>query len=110
MKASISLENDKELMWGILTANPKFIAHHYGEELQTLSKRKNKKAFHSRVDEVLLLLMNTVTDPIMVVAVVKCWLTEYQLPVEPASLKSFDRFHEQYGGIVLNYSNNIPAV
>jgi hypothetical protein len=98
----MSLENDKELMWGILKADPEYLAHHYGKELLELSTRKNKAQFHCRCDELLTLVMNTVPDPVYVLAIIRCWLTQYRLPMAPQKLPSFDRFHQDFGARLHN--------
>ena len=110
VKASTSSNVDKELMWGILTANPQVIAHHHGQELKRLSERKNKTQFHRRTDELLNTVMNTVADPMFVIAIVKCWLTHYQLPFEPDKLLSFERFHQEFGTFVIRHNDKIPII
>lgn len=110
-KESMSLDDDKELMWGILTANPTIIAHLYGQELLVLSKKRNQKKFHTRADELLTLVMDTISDPVMVVAVAKCWLSQYRIPFDPGKLRSFDRFHHQYGSLVVDANaRDIPVL
>lgn len=110
VKASTSLENDKDLFWAILSADPTAIAHHYGKELTLLANSKNKTKFHKRCDEVLTLVMNTVIDPMLVVAIVKCWLIKYKLPFEPDKMSSFDQFHERYGSLVIHQNRDIPII
>ena len=93
----MSLENEKERMWGILRSDPKYIAHYYAQELLTLSKCKKQVKFHHRCNELLDMIMNTIQDPMDVIAIVKCWLSQYQLPMDPAEMPAFDRFHQQFG-------------
>jgi hypothetical protein len=110
-KESMSLDDDKELMWGILTANPVTLAHQYGQELLALSKKRNQRKFHARADELLTLVMNNVADPVMVVAVAKCWLSHYHIPLTPSDLPSFDRFQHNYGSLVTHANaRDIPVL
>lgn len=96
----MSLENEKELMWSILQADPEYIAHHYAQELLELAARRGKVRFHRRCDELLVMIMNTVQNPLYVAAIVRCWLTHYQLPLDPSKLPSFDRFHNECGKVI----------
>jgi len=104
VKASTSLENDKDLFWAILKADPKVIAHHFGQELVELSEKKNKEKFHRRLDELISMVMNTVQDDIMILAIIKCWFTKYQIPADPSKLSCFDHFHENYSDLVMQSS------
>jgi hypothetical protein len=107
----MSLDDDKELMWDLLTANPTTIAHIYGQELLALSKKRNQKKFHARADELLTLVMNNVSDPVMVVAVAKCWLSHYRIPLVPREIPSFDRFHTNYSSLVTHANaRDIPVL
>jgi hypothetical protein len=107
----MSLENEKELVWGILRADPEYIAHHYARELLELSNRRGRVKFHRRCDELLTMVMNTVQNPVYVLAIMKCWLTNYQLPMDPGKLPSFDRFHDKYGKLLEKVgSKNIPVL
>jgi hypothetical protein len=104
------MNKEQELFWGILSANPQTIAHFYGAELQRLAQDKNTVKFNLRADQILTLLMNTVTDHLQVIAVVKCWLSEYHLPFDPGSMTSFDRFHKTYGPLVISNPRAIPVL
>ena len=107
----MSLKNEKEWMWGILRADPEYIAHHYAQELLALSTRRGQVKFHRRCDELLTMVMNTVQDPVYVLAIMKCWLTQYRLPVDPAKLPSFDLFHNKYSKLLHEVgSKNIPVL
>jgi len=107
----MSLENERELVWGILRADPKYIAHHYAQELLSLSTRRGQVRFHRRYDELLTMVMNTVQDPVYVLAIMRCWLTQYRLPVDPGKLASFDLFHEKYGKLIRKVGyKNIPVL
>lgn len=107
----MSLENEKELVWGILRADPEYIAHHYAQELLELSKRRGRVRFHRRCDELLTMVMNTVPDPVYVLAIMKCWLTQYRLPMDPGKLPSFDLFHKKYVKLIFKVgSKNIPVL
>ena len=96
----MSLENEKELMWGLLRSDPEYIAHHYAQELMALSTRRGRIKFHRRCDELLTMIMNTVQDPVYVLAIMRCWLSQYQLPINPEKLPSFDLFHDNYGKLL----------
>jgi hypothetical protein len=107
----MSLENEKELVWGILRADPEYIAHHYAQELLELSRRRGQRLFHRRCDELLTMVMNTVQNPVYVLAIIKCWLNNYRLPIDPGKLPSFDRFHDKYGKLILKVGfKNIPVL
>ena len=107
----MSLENEKELMWGILRADPEYIAHHHAQELLALSTRRGRVLFHRRCDELLTMVMNTVQDPVYVLAIMKCWLNQYRLPMDPEKLPSFDRFHKKYVKLILKVGpKNIPVL
>jgi hypothetical protein len=104
-------EDDKEIIWGILKADPEYLAHHYGKELLELSTRKSRARFHRRCDELLTLIMNTVLDPVYVLAIVRCWLSQYRLPMVPEKLASFDRFHDEFGALLAtNGPKGIPVL
>jgi hypothetical protein len=107
----MSLENEQELIWGILKSDPEYIAHHYAQELMELSRRRGQRLFHRRCDELLTMVMNTVQNPVYVLAIMKCWLTNYRLPMDPAKLPSFDMFHDKYGKLLQEVgSTNIPLL
>ena len=103
------MTEDQQLMWNMLTADPNRLAHMFGQELLDLSKIRGRRRFKQRSDEVLNYIMTNVRDPINVISIVKTWLTVYQLPLEPDSMPSFDRFHENYGSWVAENADDISV-
>jgi len=100
------MTEDQELMWDMLTADPTRLAHRFGQELLELSKIRGRRQFKKRADEAMHYVMTNVSDPLSVVCIVKTWLTHYQLPFEPDRMESFDRFHNNYGLLVVNQCKN----
>ena len=98
---------DQELMWDLLSNNHARLSHIWGQELLSLSKKRSKKQFHARADECLFV---TLSWPVEARSrAVKTWLSTYRLPLEPAQIPSFDRFHEITGSFVVNNSRSILA-
>jgi hypothetical protein len=98
---------DQQLAWDLLSNNHARVAHAWGQELAALSKRRNKKQFRDRADEC---LARTLSWPIDARSrAVKTWLSTYQIPLNPAELPSFGRFHQTTGHFVFNNSQSILA-
>jgi hypothetical protein len=98
---------DKDLMWDLLSNNHARLAHVWGQELLELSKKRSKKQFHARADEC---LQCTLSWPIEArTRAVKTWLSTYRIPLDPAEIACFDRFHETTGSFVVNNSRSIQA-
>ena len=101
------MTEEQQLMWDMLTANPERLVHIFGQELLDLSKIRGRRRFKQRSDELLNYVMTNVQNPLDVIRVVKTWLILYQLPFEPDSMPSFDRFHENYSSWVLTKADKI---
>ena len=101
------MSTDSELMWDLLSNNHGKLAHVWGQELAALSKKKSKKQFRARADEC---LSCTLSWPIDARArAVKTWLSTYRVPLNPAEMPSFGRFHETTGDFVFDHHQNIRA-
>jgi hypothetical protein len=87
---------EQQCFWDILQADPRRLAHVFGQELKTI---KNKQRFNRRADECLDFIMSNF-DSEGAIRTVKTWLSVYQLPIDPGALESFDKFHTNYGHIV----------
>jgi len=98
---------DQELMWDLLSNNHARLSHIWGQELLGLSKKRSKKQFHARADECLSV---TLSWPVEARSrAVKTWLSTYRLPLEPAQIPSFDRFHEITANFVFDNRQSILA-
>ena len=98
---------DKELMWNILSGNYAHLAHAWGQELLELSKKQSKKRFRARANEC---LSCTLSWPVEARArAVKTWLSTYRIPLNPAEMSSFGRFHKTTGSFVFDNCRSILA-
>jgi hypothetical protein len=87
---------DQQHCWDVLRSDPRQLCHTYAQELE---KIKNKSQFNRRADEYLDFMMsNFPTEGVL--RTVKTWLSVYQLPLDPSTLLSFDRFNKKYNQIV----------
>lgn len=68
-------------------------------ELKEASDKKDKK-FNEKVNRFLRFAMDNFDTEIVVMGI-KVALTQYQLPIDPDSIKCFDEFHEKYGKYVI---------
>lgn len=96
---------EQQCCWDILTANPERLCHTFAQELKLI---KNKRQFHSRVDEHLSFIMSNF-DSSGVLRTVKTWLCEYRLPLDPSKLSMMDQFHNNYSHIVANCPDSIKS-
>ena len=88
---------EQQTLWDVLSADPARLSHTYGLELKSI---KNKDQFHRRVDELLYFIMANFNNE-GVIRTVKTWLSVYKLPLEPAKLQAFDKFHKNYGHLII---------
>jgi carboxylesterase type B len=101
------MSNDQELMWDLLSARYARISHAWGQELAALSKKRNKKKFHAQADQ---RLSATLAWPVEDRArAVKTWLSTYRIPLNPAEMSSFGRFHKTTGSFVFDNCRSILA-
>ena len=68
-------------------------------ELKDACDKKDKK-FNDKVNKFLRFSMDNFDTEIVVMGI-KLALTQYQLPIDPDSIKCFDEFHEKYGKYVI---------
>lgn len=68
-------------------------------ELKDACDKKDKK-FNDKVNKFLRFAMDNFDTEIVVMGI-KLALTQYQLPIDPDSIKCFDEFHEKYGKYVI---------
>jgi hypothetical protein len=97
----------------VLLQGPSYYAHNSAKELKVLAmlsakKRGKKTAFYK--------LANYHFDVIMDVfnmeercRILKTWLTDYELPFDPAKFSSFDKFHETHNKWILYNGQNIES-
>ncbi len=101
------MNQEQQLAWDLLSNNHARLTHIWGQELQELSKNQGHRQFHARADEC---LCRTLSWPIDARSrAVKTWLSTYKLPLEPAQLPSFGRFHQTTGHFVFNNAQSIQA-
>lgn len=97
---------EQELIWNILKSEPITLCHTMAHHLQIIS---NKDEFHSQVDEYIHQLLNIFHDPETLSRIVKTWLVDYQLPIEPHKLESFDRWHDICKNYIVDHSANLES-
>jgi hypothetical protein len=93
---------EQQKFWDILRIDPEKLCHRFGRELQNIH---NRKQFLKRADECFNFIMSNF-DQESVLRTVKTWLCIYNLPVEPDKMESFQKFHEQYGEVIVQKSKN----
>ena len=101
------MNSDQELMWDLLSAKYARISHAWGQELAALSKKRNKKQFHTQADQC---LSATLAWPVEDRArAVKTWLTTYQIPMDPRFMPHMDQFHMTTGAFVFQNVRQIAV-
>jgi hypothetical protein len=93
--------SDKQLVWTILANDPARIAQISTQELVGLAKRRGLVTYYKRVDYWLTYIMDHIHDDIDVLRILRTWLN-YNLPLTPGRMKSFDRFHKTFLNVILN--------
>ena len=108
--------SDKDKVWRYLTWNPKNFAKLSGEHLCQIYQSKKpwwKTKFYGTTDEYLKILLDSSSDKIEMLAVVRYWLIDCELPMDATSIKMFDKFHDLCGPVmteVLDRHENINKI
>lgn len=105
----------KYSLFDYLSFDPEKYAHDTGRKLLEIVNSKKPwkyKKLRQEVDLAFDRLLDLSSSSIDVVRVTKVWLSDYHIPIEPADLKSYDRFHERCNKIIMdsmynNFSNNL---
>ena len=97
---------EQQHFWDILSMDPKKLCHRFGREMQHIH---NKKQLHKRVDECFYFIMSNF-DHESLIRTAKTWFCVYKLPVELKKLKSFDKFHTDYGASIFQKSIKHNAI
>lgn len=90
----------------VLLKGPDWYAHESGKDLLAVlnqGKRKRYKSMNSTADKHISTIMY-LFDKLSVVRILKTWLITYKLPLDVNRLKTFDRFHEQFGKFIIDNS------
>jgi hypothetical protein len=94
-----------------LLKGPDWYAHTAAKEMLMIlnqGKRKRYKSMNSTADKHLSTIMDLFNKE-QSVRILKTWLTTYSLPLDPDRLKTFDRFHEQFGKFITNNTELIKS-
>ena len=101
------MTDDQQLVWDLLSAKYAHLSHIWGQELQELTKKKNKDLFHAQANY---RLGATLSWPVEDRArALKTWLTAYQLPLDPKLMPHMDQFHATTGDFVIQNSRQITV-
>ena len=101
---------DRERLLALLKG-PDWYAHESAKEMLVIlnqGKRKRYKSMNLAADKHLLTIMN-LFDKEPAVRIIKTWLSTYELPLDPDRLKTFERFHEQFGKFVAQHTAHIRS-
>ena len=101
------MTEDQQLVWDTLSCNYARLAHTWGQELSELSKPRNKRLFHARIDKCLNIILSWPVEHR--VRAIKTWLNIYQLPMAPSKIKSFEQFHALTGDYIIANARYILA-
>jgi hypothetical protein len=85
------MTENQQLMWDILCSDPKELCHIWAQDIM-----KSTRYLHRRADRYLgiALKLFSANDT---ARMLKTWLTDYRMPLDPDKLKNFDLFHETCG-------------
>ena len=101
----MKLTPEQQQFWDALHG-PEYHAHSMAKDI--LSVRGRAKRFHARIDQHMFTIMNLYKDE-EVIRIIKTWLSEYQMPMDPSQMVSSDLFHQRYGSIVIALSGKIKS-
>ena len=86
----------------LLLKGPEDYAHRAGSEMLSVlnsGKRPRYGAMSKVADQHFETIMQTFNVE-QNINIVKTWVSSYHLPFDPDRLKSFDQFHQLYGGFI----------
>lgn len=95
---------EQELMWNILTNDPKHYCHYWAEQLTSCPKNK----MNALADDCLKTIIQ-LFDVETCCRIVATWLREYNLDLNPNKINSFEDFHVRCGPYVTNLNNKIQS-
>ena len=90
------MTNDQQHMWDLLTNDPGRLCHRWAEDIM-----KSKRYMHRRADHYIGIMLNQFSAEDMT-RVLHTWFKQYQMPLEPDKLKTFDDFHVKCGSYILS--------
>jgi hypothetical protein len=99
---------EQERVWNYLRWNARSFAKEFGDQLLALTVNKKPYwniKFHKLADEYFNKIMDCAPNEIEVMKVVRIWLSEYQLPLDPSKLESQDRFDKMCGPTISRLVN-----
>ena len=97
------MTEDQQHMWDILTNDPERLCHRWAEDILN-----SKRYMHRRADYYIGIMLNQFS-PEDAMAVIRCWLIHYQMPIDPSKLNTFDDFHAKFGNYIVNNYKNIKS-
>ena len=95
------MTDEQQLMWDTLSANPAGLCHSWARDIL-----RSKRSMHRKADKYLgqALKLFTVED---IAAILKTWLTHYNIPLNPNKLENYETFHRRCGPYVFANSRSI---
>ena len=95
------MTDEQQLMWDTLSADPAGLCHAWARDIL-----RSKRSMHRKVDRYLGQALNlfTVED---ITAILKTWLTHYNIPLNPGKLENYEKFHRRCGPYVFANSRSI---
>ena len=95
------MTEEQQLMWDTLSANPAGLCHSWARDIL-----RSKQSMHRKADKYLGQALNlfTVED---IAAILKTWLTHYNIPLNPNKLENYETFHRRCGQYVFANSRSI---
>lgn len=97
---------EKELVWALLKSDPACLAHTMAQQL---SEFNDETELNKQADAYLNQLLSTFNDAETLARIVKTWLSEYQIPLNPSLLESFDKWHEFCSYYIVENAKNIQV-
>lgn len=97
---------EKEFMWAILKSDPACLAHTMA---QHLTEFHDEKELNRQADTYLSQLLSTFRDAEILARIVKTWLSEYNVALNPSLLESFDAWHEFCSYYIVHNAKNIQV-
>jgi len=101
----MKLTPEQQRFWNALHGAV-YHAHQMARDIIAVKGRA--KRFHARVDQHMYTIMNLYTAD-EVIRIVKTWLSEYKIPMDPSRMTSSDLFHQRYGSMVIALSGKIKS-